>query len=276
MFFNSLPFIFAFLPISIIGYFLLTKRNGIFGQVWLAVLSLVFYALLTPEYLALLLVSIGFNYTIGRGIIRSISDPAYLSWKKSFLIIGVLGDLTLLGYYKYFNFAVFNLDQFFGLNIPMQDVILPLGISFFTFTQLAFLADAYNGKVRSTSLLSYLQFVTFFPHLIAGPIYHHTEIIPQFEGRIGHAINWANINLGVIFFFFGLAKKVIIADSLALVATPIFSAVANGGTPMFFEAWLGALAYTLQLYFDFSGYSDMAIGIALMFNIHFPLNFFSP
>lgn len=276
MFFNSFPFIFIFLPISIIIYFTLVKRHGLFGQIWLAIVSLIFYGLLTPEYLPLLLASIVFNYSIGSIIIKSLNDSALEKWIKPTLIIGVLGDVLLLGYYKYFNFVIFNLDRIPGLNIPMLEIIMPLGISFFTFTQLAYLADAYSGKVKSTTFISYLQFVTFFPHLIAGPIYHHSEIIPQFEDKNGYVVNWGNINLGILFFFFGLAKKVVIADNLALVATPIFSAVSNGGNPMFFEAWLGALAYTLQLYFDFSGYSDMAIGIALMFNIHFPLNFFSP
>ena len=189
---------------------------------------------------------------------------------------GILVDLGLLGYYKYFNFVIVNLDQFFGLSIPAQQIILPLGISFFTFTQIAFIIDTYRGNVERVNPLSYVQFVTFFPHLIAGPIYHHADIIPQMEDKTKSQPNWTNINLGIFFFFFGLAKKVIIADTLATIATPIFTAVANGGTPMLIEAWFGALAYTLQIYFDFSGYCDMAIGIALLFNIRFPVNFFSP
>ncbi|GAB6286364.1 MAG: MBOAT family protein [Methanoregula sp.] len=192
------------------------------------------------------------------------------------LLVGILGDLGLLGYYKYFNFVIVNLDQFFHLSIPAQQIILPLGISFFTFTQIAFIVDTYRGNVERVNPLSYLQFVTFFPHLIAGPIYHHADMIPQFEDTTKSKPDWTNINLGIFFFFFGLAKKVVIADTLATVATPIFSAVANGGTPMFIEAWFGALAYTFQIYFDFSGYCDMAIGIALLFNIRFPVNFYSP
>lgn len=274
MFFNSLSFIFLFLPIVLGCYFLSAGKKT--GQIILTVASLVFYFLLIPEYLPLLLLSITFNYSIGYFLFRTKQASGQRSLLQLILFIGILGDLGLLGYYKYLNFAIFNLDQFFGLSLPTQSILLPLGISFFTFTQIAFIVDTYRGNVDRINPLSYLQFVTFFPHLIAGPIYHHAEIIPQMEDETRCRLDWANINLGFFFFFFGLAKKVIIADSLATIATPIFSAVAQGGTPMLFEAWFGVLAYTLQLYFDFSGYCDMAIGLALMFNIRFPLNFFSP
>ncbi len=276
MFFNSLSFVFGFLPIVVIGYFFIVRWGGRFGRIWLVAASLLFYFLLIPEYLPLLLVSIAFNYIIGSLLIRSKRRSDQMWMLPYILWGGILGDLGLLGYYKYFNFVIVNLDQFFGLAIPAQQIILPLGISFFTFTQIAFIVDTYRGSVERVNPLSYVQFVTFFPHLIAGPIYHHADIIPQMEDVTKCRPDWTNINLGVFFFFFGLAKKVIIADTLATVATPIFTAVANGGTPMLIEAWFGALAYTLQIYFDFSGYCDMAIGIALLFNIRFPLNFFSP
>lgn len=249
--------------------------GGKLGRYFLIGVSFLFYFLLIPKYLPLLIISILFNFTIGFLLIhlkknsRKHEDLIYILW------IGLIGDLLILGYYKYISFAIINLEGI-GLSIPVPDIILPLGISFFTFTQIAFLVDTYRGLVKKVDLLSYTQFVTFFPHLIAGPIYHHTDIIPQFGDNRKYLVNWENINLGIFFFFFGLAKKVIIADTLATIATPIFSAVADGGTPMLFEAWIGALAYSLQLYFDFSGYSDMAIGIALLFNIRFPLNFFSP
>lgn len=260
----------------VIGYFFIVRWGGRFGRIWLVTASLLFYFLLIPEYLPLLLVSIAFNYTIGSLLIRSKRHSDQMWMLPYILWVGILGDLGLLGYYKYFNFVIVNLDQFFGLSIPAQQIILPLGISFFTFTQIAFIVDTYRRNVERVNPLSYIQFVTFFPHLIAGPIYHHADIIPQMEDVTKCRPDWTNINLGVFFFFFGLAKKVIIADTLATVATPIFAAVANGGTPMLIEAWFGALAYTLQIYFDFSGYCDMAIGIALLFNIRFPLNFFSP
>ena len=260
----------------VVSYFLIGRVSSKLRQIILTAASLVFYFLLTPDYLPLLLVSITFNYIIGFLLIRSKQQSDQIGLMPYILGVGILGDLGLLGYYKYFNFAIVNLDQFFGLSIPAQHIILPLGISFFTFTQIAFIVDTYRGKVEHVNPLSYLQFVTFFPHLIAGPIYHHADIIPQIEDGTKCRPDWTNINLGVFLFFFGLAKKVVIADTLATVATPIFTAVANGGTPMLIEAWFGVLAYTLQIYFDFSGYCDMAIGIALLFNIRFPLNFFSP
>lgn len=258
----------------LVCYFLLGGEKR--GQIILTTASLIFYFILIPEYLPLLLISISFNYMIGSLLIKSRQNTGQIFRMPYLLLMGIVVDLGLLGYYKYFNFAIVNLDQLFKLSIPVQHIVLPLGISFFTFTQIAFIVDTYRGNVERVNPLSYLQFVTFFPHLIAGPIYHHADIIPQMEDQTRCRPDWTNINLGVFFFFFGLAKKVIIADTLATVATPIFSAVASGGTPMLFEAWFGALAYTLQLYFDFSGYCDMAIGIALLFNIRFPLNFFSP
>ncbi len=248
------------------------------GQILLTAASLFFYFLLTPQYLPLLLVSILFNYIIGwlLLLVKSKKVTSQMQLLPYILLIGILGDFGLLGYYKYFNFIIVNLNHSFNFSIPAQQIILPLGISFFTFTQIAFIVDTYRGKVESLNPLTYIQFVTFFPHLIAGPIYHHADIMPQLEDTTKCQPNWTNINIGIFFFFFGLAKKVIIADTLSTIVTPIYNAVANGATLMFFEAWIGALAYTFQLYFDFSGYCDMAIGIALLFNIRFPLSFFSP
>ena len=281
MFFNSYEFIFLFLPLTFIGYSILCRyTSSCSARIWLTLSSLIFYFLLIPEYLALLLVSIGVNYLFGTAIIRCVHEceEQISKWssKKVILFFALLFNLGLLAYYKYFNFAIINIDALFGLSIPLQNIILPLGISFFTFTQSAFLIDAYHGQVEKIDLLSYVQFVSFFPHLIAGPIYHHKDIIPQFENAKNYIFNVTNFNLGLIFFFFGLFKKVIIADELGAIATPIFAAVNAGGIPLFVEAWMGALAYTFQLYFDFSGYCDMAIGLALFFNIRFPINFFSP
>jgi D-alanyl-lipoteichoic acid acyltransferase DltB (MBOAT superfamily) len=193
------------------------------------------------------------------------------------LLAGAIGlNLVLLGYFKYANFFADNLNSFAGTALPIAQVVLPLGISFFTFTQIAFLVDTYQGKVKEFNIVHYTLFVTYFPHLIAGPVLHHKEMMPQFAKRDVCHINWDNVAVGLSIFVLGLAKKVLIADSLAEFATPIFSAVAAGGQPMLFEAWIGALAYTLQLYFDFSAYSDMAIGISLMFNVRLPMNFNSP
>ena len=193
------------------------------------------------------------------------------------MLAGAIGvNLILLGYFKYANFFATNLNQLAGTSLNIGEVILPLGISFFTFTQIAFLVDTYQGKVKEFNFVHYTLFVTYFPHLIAGPVLHHKEMMPQFAKRNVCHINWDNVAVGLSIFILGLAKKVLIADSLATFSTPIFSAVAAGGSPMLFEAWTGALAYTLQLYFDFSAYSDMAIGISLMFNVRLPMNFNSP
>jgi alginate O-acetyltransferase complex protein AlgI len=188
----------------------------------------------------------------------------------------VAANLILLGYFKYANFFADNLNHFIATSLPVSDVILPLGISFFTFTQIAFLVDTYQGKVKEYNFVHYLLFVTYFPHLIAGPVLHHKEMMPQFSKRNVCRINWDNVAVGLSIFVLGLGKKVLIADSLSNFSTPIFSAVAAGEQPMLFEAWMGALSYTLQLYFDFSAYSDMAVGLSLMFNVRLPMNFNSP
>ena len=208
---------------------------------------------------------------IGRSLARQSNRQA-----KMLLVASTIGNLLLLGYFKYANFFTDNLNHFVGTSLPIGQVILPLGISFFTFTQLAFLVDTYQGKVKEFNFVHYTLFVTYFPHLIAGPVLHHVEMMPQFAKRNVCHLNWNNVAVGLSIFVLGLAKKVLVADSLAELATPIFSAVAAGGQPMLFEAWIGALAYTLQLYFDFSAYSDMAIGLSLMFNVRLPMNFNSP
>jgi len=181
-----------------------------------------------------------------------------------------------LGYFKYANFFAQNINHLAGTTLPIAEVILPLGISFFTFTQIAFLVDTYQGKVKEYNFVHYLLFVTYFPHLIAGPVLHHKEMMPQFAKRTTCYINWENVAVGLTIFVLGLAKKVVIADSMAEFSSPIFDAVQAGGQPMLIEAWVGALSYTLQLYFDFSGYTDMAIGLSLMLNVRLPMNFNSP
>jgi D-alanyl-lipoteichoic acid acyltransferase DltB (MBOAT superfamily) len=178
--------------------------------------------------------------------------------------------------FKYAGFFAQIGAALFGSAPNVGSVFLPLGISFFTFTQIAFLVDAYQGRVRELNFVHYLLFVTYFPHLIAGPILHHSQMMPQFAEWRTYRIDWTNIAAGLTVFIIGLAKKVIIADTFATIATPIFSAAQQGLHPPLFEAWAGALAYTIQLYFDFSGYSDMAIGLSLFFNVKLPLNFNSP
>ena len=219
--------------------------------------------------------SVAFNYSAGYWIGLQRTANSNIQAKYS-LTAAIIANLTLLGYFKYTNFCIGSVNQFFGSNIPALDIILPLGISFFTFTQIAFLVDVYRGIARKYNFIHYLLFVTYFPHLIAGPVLHHKQMMPQFANPATYRINAGHISIGLTIFVLGLSKKVLIADNLSEYATPIFNAARDGHVLMLFEAWVGALAYTLQLYFDFSGYSDMAIGLSLMFNVRLPLNFDSP
>ncbi len=192
---------------------------------------------------------------------------------KAYLISGILFNVLLLGYFKYTDFFIANFNGLFGADVPLSHIVLPIGISFFTFTQIAFLVDAHAGKVRDLSPLNYILFVTYFPHLLAGPILHHSEMMPQFASRWNMAKNYNHIAMGLFLFSMGLFKKVIIADQFAVWANAGFAASADLNL---IEAWITSLSYTMQLYFDFSGYTDMAIGISLMFNIKLPINFNSP
>ena len=275
MLFNSYSFILLFLPITFVGMFWLGKYSHRLAALWLALASLTFYAIWDARFVLLLLASISFNYGAGYWIdlrrTANASQPASHS-----LVVAIVVNLILLGYFKYTNFFIASANEFFGGHIPALDIILPLGISFFTFTQIAFLVDVYRGIAREVNFIHYLLFVTWFPHLIAGPVLHHKQMMPQFANPATYRINLDHVAVGLTIFVLGLAKKVLIADTLADYATPIFSAANAGHTLMLFEAWVGALAYTLQLYFDFSGYSDMAIGLSLMFNVRLPLNFDSP
>jgi D-alanyl-lipoteichoic acid acyltransferase DltB (MBOAT superfamily) len=192
------------------------------------------------------------------------------------LIFAVAVNLALLAYYKYANFFVGNLNPLLGTDWNLANIVLPLGISFFTFTQIAFLVDTYQDKVKEYNFVHYLLFVTYFPHLIAGPVLHHKEMMPQFARASTYRFSHENISVGLTIFFIGLFKKVILADGLAVYVGPVFGASASGVPLSFIDAWGGALCYALQLYFDFSGYSDMAIGLSRMFGVTLPLNFHSP
>jgi D-alanyl-lipoteichoic acid acyltransferase DltB (MBOAT superfamily) len=238
---------------------------------------LFFYSWWDIAYLPLILSSILFNYLIGTTLSKS-SENNKLGLnktfsKKSILIFGIVCNVALLGYFKYTNFFLENFNGIFESNIPLQYIILPLGISFFTFTQIAFLVDAYRNEVKEYDLVRYMLFVTYFPHLLAGPILHHKEMMPQFANLKNSVINYRNIAVGLFIFSIGLFKKVIIADTFAVWANAGFDTAI---TLNLFEAWVTSLSYTFQLYFDFSGYTDMAIGISLMFNIKLPINFNSP
>lgn len=274
MLFNSYAFIFLFLPITLMGFFYAGKwKEPTLVTAWLNIASLFFYGWWNPAYLWLIAFSIAVNYLIGS---RLLKDEEGGSGKKWTLIAGIGANLALLGYFKYANFLVGNWRTLTGSELQLAPIILPIAISFFTFTQIAYLVDAYRGEVQDKSFLRYCLFVTFFPHLIAGPIVHHRELIPQFARKGLGRFRPSTFAVGTTIFFIGLFKKVVIADGVAQYSTPVFDAARDGAVLSFIDAWGGTLAYTFQLYFDFSGYSDMAIGLARMFNVRLPLNFHSP
>lgn len=264
--FNSYEFIFIFLPITLLIYFTLARfRLTKLATASLTIASLVFYSYWDIRNLPLILGSILFNYTIG-----SILEKTR---KKGWLIFGVIINLSILGYFKYTGFFMGTLNDVIGTTLSIPPIILPLGISFFTFTQTAYLVDAYRGETERCSLLTYSLFVTVFPHLIAGPILNHKDMIPQFSKLRNFVFSHRNMALGITVFMIGLFKKVIIADDLASLVNIVFT---NTGKATCIEAWTGAVGYALQLYFDFSGYSEMAVGLGLMFNFKLPINFNSP
>lgn len=274
MLFNSYIFIFAFFPIVFWGFFRIGAHNQFRAALWLAAASLFFYAWWDIRFIGLLLGSIAFNYCAGYFIAhRVVRSPILLKFSVG---SAIASNLILLGYFKYTNFFAENLNFIANMTLPITEYILPLGISFFTFTQIAFLVDTSQGKVKDFNFVRYTLFVTYFPHLIAGPVLHHQEMMPQFASRRVYRMQWKSIAPGLTIFVLGLAKKVLIADSLIEFSTPVFSAAASGEHIYFLDAWVGALAYTLQLYFDFSAYSDMAIGLSLMLNVRLPMNFNSP
>ncbi len=272
MLFNSFPFIFAFLPVTLVGFFTVSRYRQVYGAAWLTLASLTFYAVWDPRYLPLLLGSIGFNFLAGRNLARLGS----YNKGKWLLTVAITVNLALLGYFKYAGFFTENLGIVLDRPIAILRVILPLGISFFTFTQIAYLVDAWRGKANEPSLLHYMLFVTYFPHLIAGPILHHAEMMPQFRIAATYRFSWERLAAGLVMFSLGLFKKVVLADGVSQFVAPVFNAAEAGIVPGLPDSWGGALAYTFQLYYDFSGYCDMAIGLSWMIGIALPLNFSSP
>lgn len=275
MLFNSFEFALIFLPLALAGFYVLGHLGFALAACgWLALGSIVFYGYWVPEYIVLLLASIAFNYRFGETILRALQGGRG-SRARTVLTTAIVANLALLAWFKYANFFVGNIEAVSGLHIDLPKIVLPIGISFFTFTQIAYLVDTYQGKVRETNPIHYLLFVTYFPHLIAGPILHHAEMMPQFRESKNFRFIRANFVSGMAVFLIGLFKKVVLADGIQPYVGPVFDAP-PGQALSFVEAWGGAFAYTLQLYFDFSGYSDMAIGLSRMFNIELPLNFNSP
>lgn len=268
MLFNSYPFIFVYLPIVFAAFFLTAKYISHRAATFTLVLaSFVFYGYWDVKYVPLLFGSICFNYFIGGQLDKHTKS-------KFWLVVGLGINILLLAYFKYTDFFLTTINDINGAQIfDLPHIVLPLGISFFTFTQSAYLVDAYRKEAAPHNFLTYCEFVTIFPHLIAGPIINHKNMLPQFTAQQTFHINIENIALGLSLFVMGLAKKVLIADQLAPIATNVFNRAAS---LTFLEAWIGAFAYTFQLYFDFSGYSEMAIGLGLMFNLKLPTNFNSP
>ncbi len=274
MLFNSYEFLLAFLPITLIGFYAIEARLGHrAGIVWLVAASALFYGWWNPSYMLLLAGSIVGNFWVGTAIAR---QAAAGRRNKPLLTFGIAANLALLAYYKYAGFFLTNLGDALGAGWSIETIILPLAISFFTFTQITYLVDSYRGVTNEPSFVNYVLFVLFFPHLIAGPIVHHSELIPQFAARKRSRPIAEYLVVGLTVFAIGLFKKTVFADGVAPYASATFTAAANGAPIDFLEAWSGALAYSFQLYFDFSGYSDMAIGASYMFGIRLPLNFASP
>jgi alginate O-acetyltransferase complex protein AlgI len=273
MLFNSYIFILVYLPVTLGVFFWLGHAGRLQGATaWLVLMSLAFYGWWNPVYLGLIVASMVFNYTVGAALGRRERGSAVA---RRLLAFGICADLALLGYYKYANFFVDNWNALGG-GLSLGEIVLPLGISFFTFTQIAYLVDAHRGEAREYNPLHYALFVTYFPHLIAGPVLHHDEMMPQFAKPSIYRFNLEHFTAGTVYFLMGLFKKVVIADGISGFASPVFAAAAEGETLSALDAWGGALAYTFQLYFDFSGYSDMAVGLAMMMGVRLPLNFDSP
>jgi alginate O-acetyltransferase complex protein AlgI len=271
MLFNSYVFIFLFLPVTLIVFHSLLRR-GLHrsATVALALASLVFYGWWSIKALCLLLVLMAGNYFVVWSLLRT------RRWhlRPWLLTTGIVSNLAVLGYFKYANFFLETWGNLSGNHVGFIEVALPLGLSFFTFQKIALLVDAYKGRVRHFDPLDYVLFVSFFPQLIAGPIVHHSEVMPQF-GRL-NSVRMIDFGQGLTLFVIGLSKKVLIADTIAHFSNPIYDAAALGMLPSCTDAWIATLAYALQLYFDFSGYSDMAIGLGLLFGIRLPVNFESP
>ena len=270
MIFSSNAFIFGFVPLALLGFWVAIRIGRRSALLWLILVSLAFYSYWKIAFLPLLLISIAFNFIIGYVLARTEYRPTLQLWV---LLVGITADLLALVYFKYSVALATSLGFKTVVGTPFDDIILPLGISFFTFTQIGYLVDVKQGVAKSQDVLSYVLFVTFFPHLIAGPILHNREMMPQFTDPKLCRFDIANLAVGFTIFCIGLGKKVLLADPLSADVSLNFS---HAGTTGLAIAWYTVVGYSLQLYFDFSGYSDMAIGLARIFNIRFPMNFNSP
>ena len=280
MLFTTVVFALLYLPVTLAGFFVAARWSRKAAAGWLLIASLFFYGFWMPVFTWMLLSSIAVNFLIGLQLMRARvavgGREAVPLRARLWLAGGVAVNLGLLGYFKYANFLVDNLNAALNAQWSIGTVVLPIGISFYCFTQIAYLVDTCQGKVREANIVHYGLFVTYFPHLIAGPVLHHAQMMPQFADGSIYTPRAARLVAGLLIFCIGLFKKIILADGISPYADAVFKAAETGQSPSLAEAWLGAAAYTLQLYFDFSGYSDMAIGLSWMFNIRLPINFDSP
>jgi len=272
--FNSYVFLFAFLPVVAVGFFAFgALRWRRVALAWLVLASLYFYAFWNVAYVPLLAGSIGANYAIGYALARTRENRRFL--RRALLVAAIAANLALLGYFKYTDFAISTVDALAGAAFPLQHIVLPLAISFFTFNQIAYVVDVYRREATEYDLLNYAFFVSFFPHLIAGPIVHHRDIMPQLR-TIPYRFGVLDVAIGSTIFAIGLFEKVVLADTIGPKADAVFGAAADGAALGAAATWAGVIAYALQLFFDFAGYSDMAIGAARIFGITFPFNFNAP
>lgn len=274
MIFSSYQFILVFLPVVAIVYGILNRFHYYYlSKVWMVLASMYFYAQGSSDFFPFFLGSIFANYIVGTTLCRMQKDTYRLE-RKILMLIGVLGNVALLGYYKYYDFFIENINQIAGTDFLLKRIALPIGISFFTFQLIAFLVDSYRGETKEYGVLEYLLFITFFPQLIVGPIVHHKEITPQFENNENMKLNYRNIALGVFIFAIGCGKKMLLADPLNNSAADFYSSIKDSVT--MWESWFYTIEYSVSYYFDLSGYTDMAIGLGLFFNIKLPENFNAP
>ena len=274
MIFSTYQFVLIFLPIVFCGYFILRRLQlHSCAKLWLVVASFYFYAQGSPDFFPFFLGSVTGNYVVGC-VLSKLQGEKQKVERGIILAVGVIANCALLGYYKYTDFFLMNFHRLMGIDVVLKHIVLPIGISFFTFQLIAFLVDSYRGETESYDVLDYLLFITFFPQLIVGPIIHHAEVVPQFADETNCKLNWNNVAKGLFIFSIGCGKKMFLADPLTTDAQTFFADV-HGNMPML-QSWFHSLEYTISYYFDLSGYADMAIGLGWMFNIIIPQNFNSP
>lgn len=274
MLFNSFHFLAIFLPLCLIFIFTISSKSKPAAIAVMALFSIYFYASWDLHYLPLFAISILINYYAGFFLTKL--SCSFEEIRRYILIVTIVTDLMIISLFKYSSMATTSINYLLGTDIPLPEIVLPIGISFFTFTQIAFVVDAYKRQAVETNIINYILFVSYFPHLIAGPVIHHKDVMPQFNKNNSMRYNAKNISIGTTIFIIGLFKKIAIADTIAYSSTPVFEFVSSTGSIRTIDAWLGALSYTFQIYFDFSAYSDMAIGLSMMFGILLPINFNSP